>query len=263
VIPLKDLNPTRRRPYLTVALLLACLGVYLVLQRPSGLERVDSPAGPITLPADLDLSLGWAAIPCEVVQGEPLSIGEIDATFNGGDQDACSDDASPPVYPGKQVYLAMVVSMFLHGGIAHLLGNLLFLWIFGNNVEDRLGPVGYAAFYLAGGVFATLAHVAVQPSSTVPVVGASGAISAVMGAYLIWYPKAPILTVVPPFLLIPIGARWFLGIWFVLQFFTNPSSGVAWVAHVAGFIFGSAFALLRRRSPPENGRSAGSAVHAE
>ena len=145
--------------------------------------------------------------------------------------------------------------MFLHGSIAHLAGNLLFLWIFGNNIEDRLGRVRFLGFYLVGGVVATLTHVLLDVQSTIPMVGASGAIAAVMGAYLMWFPDAPVRTAI--FLGIPwivrIRAKWVLWLWFVLQFLTSPNSGVAWAAHVGGFVFGMVVGLLIRvvpRPPP-------------
>lgn len=251
MIPLKDLNPTTRPAVVTALLVCACLGTYLLVQRPAGQVQVETPAGVVTLPRQLDLALGWAAVPCELASGDPLSFDEIEATFNAGDSDACRSDDSPELYPRKQLYLAVFVSMFLHGGLAHLAGNMLFLWIFANNIEDRLGRIRFLAFYLAGGLVATAAHVIAGPNSTVPVVGASGAIAAVMGAYLVLYPKAPVLTFIPPLFLVPISARWFLGAWFVLQFFTNRSSGVAWVAHVGGFVFGLMTGLLVRTKTPE------------
>ncbi|HEX6568322.1 MAG TPA: rhomboid family intramembrane serine protease [Acidimicrobiales bacterium] len=127
-------------------------------------------------------------------------------------------------------------------------GRLLFLWVFGNNVEDRLGKVGFTLFYLVGGLVALAAHVVVDPSSTVPVVGASGAIAAVMGAYLVWYPDARVRTLVVFFFItvVDLRAKGLLGVWFVLQFFTNPNAGVAWVAHVGGFGFGVLVALAVR-----------------
>jgi membrane associated rhomboid family serine protease len=126
---------------------------------------------------------------------------------------------------------------------------MLFLWIFGNNIEDRLGSVRYLGFYLLGGLAATVAHIVVQPFSTVPLIGASGAIAAVMGAYLVWFPDAPVRALL--FFIFPtyIRAKWFLGFWFVMQFFTNAGSGVAWVAHVGGFVFGVLVALLVRKKP--------------
>ena len=128
------------------------------------------------------------------------------------------------MFPDKLEWVAVLVSMFLHGGWIHLGSNMLFLWVFGNNVEDRLGRLLYVGFYVAGGIVATIAYVAVNSSSTVPLVGASGAIAAVMGAYLVWYPTVRIRTAI--FVLIifftEIQARWLLGFWFVLQFFTEP-----------------------------------------
>jgi membrane associated rhomboid family serine protease len=185
------------------------------------------------------------------VEGRPLGIDEVADTFSAGDDTACADGgAGTPLYPGKSVLLAVVTSMFLHGGLLHLAGNMLFLWIFGNNIEDRLGHLRYLAFYLAAGVVATLAHIAVQPDSTVPVVGASGAIAGVMGAYLVWFPKARVTTLFIFFVILfrQVQARWVLGIWFLSQFLVNPNDGVAWMAHVGGFVFGALVALLVRGS---------------
>jgi membrane associated rhomboid family serine protease len=177
-------------------------------------------------------------------------VDEVVATYRLGDGSACGvgSEASPPYDAGKNVWLAVVVSMFLHGGVMHIAGNMLFLWVFGNNIEDRLGKLGFALFYLVGGFAAIAAHVAVDPASTVPVVGASGAIAAVMGAYLVWFPNAPVRTVVIFYFItiMDIRAKWLLGFWLVLQFFTSPNAGVAWVAHVGGFVFGVLVALALR-----------------
>jgi membrane associated rhomboid family serine protease len=240
VLPLRDDNPVRRPPVVTWAILAACLAAFLLWQ-PSPFASTQD---------DIEFNLRHAAIPCEVVEGRPLTVDEVVLTFRVGEGDACGlgTAASPPFDQGKNVWSAVVVSMFLHGGLLHLGGNLLFLWVFGNNVEDTLGKVGFALFYLAGGVAATAAHVALSPSSTVPVVGASGAIAAVMGAYLVWFPDATVRTAVFMLIItvIDVRAKWVLGFWFVLQFFTDPNQGVAWVAHVGGFVFGVAVALLVR-----------------
>ncbi len=235
MIPLKDENPTTRKPLLTFVIIAACVAAYFGPQQ--GLrDQTDA----------LLFNLEYAAIPCEIKTAEPLSETEVDATFNRGETTSCVDDeASPALFPNKIVYLGLITSMFLHGGLMHLGGNMWFLWIFGNNIEDRLGPVFFAAFYILGGVFATLAHYLVQPSSTVPVVGASGAIAAVMGAYALWFPNAPVRTLIFYFLR-DISAKWFLGIWFVTQFFTGTNSGVAWMAHVGGFVFGAVVGLIVR-----------------
>jgi membrane associated rhomboid family serine protease len=150
--------------------------------------------------------------------------------------------------PDKNVWLSAITSMFLHGSLLHIGGNMLFLWVFGNNVEDVFGKVGYALFYVAGGIAATLTHVALNLDSTVPVVGASGAIAAVMGAYLVLFPHAKVRTAIFFLLILVVNIRalWVLGFWFVMQFFTSPEEGVAWAAHVGGFVFGVLVALVVR-----------------
>ncbi|HEX9683751.1 MAG TPA: rhomboid family intramembrane serine protease [Acidimicrobiales bacterium] len=251
MIPLKDHNPTHRRPVVTLLLLAVNIGVFFLLQPQDTSTR----AGAIE---SIRFNYEFAAVPCEIIEGRPLSIAEIEATVSTG-QDLCLSDeelARVPAgrreapYPGKRVWVAMVTSMFLHGGLLHLGGNMLFLWIFGNNIEDHLGHVRYILFYLAGGVVATLAHVAVAPDSSVPLVGASGAIAAVMGAYLAWFPRARIHTIIVFFLItfVEIEARWLLGFWLLSQFFIGNESGVAWMAHVGGFVFGFGIGMLVRSS---------------
>ncbi len=249
MIPLKDENPTTRPAVVTVALVLACAGMWFLVQNGQDDTRdLDVRGQPVRIDGDLAFNLEWAAIPCEVTEQEPLDLAEVTDTFRDGDDEACGSnvEGSPEVFPDKSVWLSVLVSIFLHGSLLHLGGNLLYLWIFGNNVEDRLGHVAYLGFYLAGGVVATLAHVAVNQDSTVPLVGASGAIAAVMGAYLVWHPDARINTLVMMFFItvVRLRAKWLLGFWFVLQFFTGNDSGVAWVAHVGGFLFGVAAGLL-------------------
>jgi membrane associated rhomboid family serine protease len=159
--------------------------------------------------------------------------------------------------------VAIFTSMFLHGGWVHILGNMLYLWIFGNNVEDRLGRIAFLVFYLVGGVAAAATQIAVDPTSTAPLVGASGAIAAALGAYLVLYPGARILSLV--FLgffyqLIEVPALIVLGFWFVLQLIdglgslgaSNAQGGVAFFAHIGGFVAGVIVGLLLRgrRSGP-------------
>ena len=252
VIPLRDANPTRRRPVVTLLLLLLNVGVYFLIQPAAGeVEQVEVDGRRGEVDGQLAFNLEQAAIPCEVVERRPLDVEEVEATFGAGDTTACGvGDEDTPVFPTKNVLLAVLTSMFLHGGLLHLGGNMLFLWIFGNNIEDRLGHVRYLVFYLAAGVAATVAHIAVQPTSTVPVVGASGAIAGIMGAYLVWFPKARITTLFIFFFILfrQVQARWVLAIWFISQFFINPNDGVAWVAHVGGFVFGVVVALVVRGS---------------
>ncbi len=152
----------------------------------------------------------------------------------------------------------LLTSMFLHGGLMHLAGNMIFLYIFGDNVEDRYGHGPYVLFYMAAGVGAALTQIAINPSSTVPMVGASGAISGVMGAYMVLFPQARIITLVPVFLfftLVEMPAVVFVMIWFVMQFLFGLGStvagstgpGVAWWAHVGGFVTGAAITWALRR----------------
>ena len=235
MIPLHDENPTRNTPWVTILLIAACVIVYFFVE-----------PGSTEVNATAEFNYRNAAVPCEVVTGEPLTIHEL---VSGTCERQA--DGTPEPFPDKHVLLAVLVSMFLHGSLLHLGGNMLFLWIFGNNVEDRLGALRYLAFYVVAGIVATGAHIVAQPHSTVPVVGASGAIAGVMGAYLVWFPRAKVRTLLflGFFVLFPvISARWLLLFWFVSQFFVNPNEGVAWVAHVGGFIFGALIALLLRGS---------------
>ena len=249
MIPIADENPVGRAPWVTVVLIAACIVVYFAVQ-PTGtpslrwdgfVERTDE--------EDLRFVVEYAAIPCELLRLSPLTEREYRDTFVRGDGSACSDGGGRAHSPGKSVVLALFLTMFLHGSIPHLFGNTLFLWVFGNNVEARRGWWRYLLLYLAGGVAATAAHVAIDPSSTVPIVGASGAIAAVMGAYLVCWPTARIKTVVfvGPLLLRKVEAIWLLLVWFGQQFLlVSGDSGTAWAAHVGGFAFGAVVGLWWR-----------------
>ena len=163
------------------------------------------------------------------------------------------------VVPARLDLATLLTSMFLHGGWLHFLGNMLYLWIFGDNVEDRLGHSRFVLFYLTCGVAAALAHVWMNPASTIPTIGASGAIAGVLGAYFVLYPQSRVLALVPLFIiweLIEVQAVIFLGIWFLMQFFSGVGSltrigaeagGVAFWAHVAGFVAGVAGVLVLRK----------------
>lgn len=159
-----------------------------------------------------------------------------------------------------------VTAMFLHGGWFHVLGNLLYLRVFGDNVEDRLGHLVYPAFYVAAGVAGALAQWAVQPDSTTPMVGASGAIAGVLGAYLVMFPKARVVTLFPVFIFltfIEVPAVVFLGIWGLQQFLNGYASvteatqvvdSVAWFAHIGGFVFGAVVGIVMRIRGPRSRR---------
>ncbi len=222
MIPYKDDNPTERRPYVTVALIVINVLVFFY-----------------------ELSLGPR------LEGFLNEFGAIPAGIFSG-----TDLAGPPALP---VPVTLLTSLFLHGGWMHLIGNMLYLWIFGNNIEDILGRFRFILFYLAGGVVATLAQGITSPASTIPTIGASGAISGVLGAYLIIFPRARVYTLLPIgfFLQVVVLPAYFvLGFWFVLQFFSGVFSlgsqhgGVAFFAHVGGFIFGMLLIKFVIKYPP-------------
>ena len=214
MIPLKDDIPTRRTPLLTIAIVAINVIVYFFVER--GLwELGDHGNAAVT---------DYGAIPVELTEGEEVG---------GGDQ--------PPSW------LTPFTSMFMHGSLLHLGGNMLFLWIFGNNIEDSMGRLTFVAFYLLGGFAALGLHVLSDPDSVVPTVGASGAIAGVLGAYARLYPRARVVTVVfiiIIFTVVTLPALLVLGVWFLLQLlpaFSEPSGaggGVAYFAHIGGFVFG-------------------------
>lgn len=212
-IPLKDLNPRRTFPIVNVALILINIGVFIyeVTLPPRAFSAFLTANA--TIPARFPAWLGGHA-------------------------------------PFEIAFLPLITSMFLHSGIAHIAGNMLFLWIFGDNVEDFYGHVGYLFFYLFCGIGSGLLHVAFNLNSHLPALGASGAISGVMGAYLVLYPRSRILTLIFIFL-VPVPAVIVLGGWFVLQAFSAVGSlgsamsgGVAWWAHVGGFVMGAVITKL-------------------
>lgn len=225
MFPLRDINPTRITPVVTLALIAINIGVFFLFQMRGTAEQQQ------------ELVYERAAIACEITTGAPLGIDEII-------DDVCQPGAQSPVFPNKNVYLALFTSMFLHGSVAHVLFNMWFLWIFGNNVEEAFGHVGYLIFYLIGGLAATAVYVALNQDSTVPLVGASGAIAVALGAYAVLFPGRRVLSLVGWFL-IPVPAAVFLAIWFALQFVAGQT-GVAWEAHAGGFVFGAGVTLLIR-----------------
>jgi membrane associated rhomboid family serine protease len=172
------------------------------------------------------------------------------------------------VVPARFNWLSVFTSMFLHGGWLHFLGNMLYLWIFGDNVEDRLGHARFVGFYLLCGVAAVLAHVYMNPGSMIPTIGASGAIAGVLGAYFVLYPQSRVLALVPLFIIweiIEVPAILFLGLWFLMQFLYGVGSmavrtgsetgGVAFWAHIAGFVAGMAAVLVLKKPSRARWRS--------
>jgi membrane associated rhomboid family serine protease len=167
------------------------------------------------------------------------------------------------VVPDQLNYLSLLTSMFLHGGWMHIIGNMWFLWIFGDNVEDILGHGQYLLFYLLCGIAAGLSHVLLNPDSHVPTIGASGAIAGVMGAYFVLYPQSRVLTLIPLIIfweIVELPAIFLLGFWFLMQLFSagaiaatanSQSGGVAFMAHVAGFITGLVGVFVFRKREPD------------
>ena len=225
MLPIRDVNPTRTTPWVTLLIIGACVVVFFGLQTRQGPEQQTA------------FLYRTAAIACEITQGSRLSGEEI--AF----QQCCVDGV--PVFPQKQPWAAVFTSMFLHGGLGHLLFNMWSLWIFGNNVEEAFGHFRYALLYLIGGVVATLTFVLANPDSTVPLVGASGAIATALGAYAVLFPAHRVLTLLGWFL-VPLPASLFLAFWFFAQFGLGGTN-TAWEAHVGGFLFGLIVAGIFRR----------------
>ena len=222
--------------------------------------------------------LRLSAIPAGFLGFVPIS--ELDLFFfDWGSIPACLGDrfGFEPEVPQRalaivcpesdQVALTPFTAMFLHGGFLHLLGNMIFLWVFGDNVEDAMGHMRYAAFYLIAGLAATGAHVAVNQSDLIPAIGASGAIAGVLGAYLVLHPRATVSAIIPIFLILwmpfRVPAVVLIGFWFLLQLFNGVTAlgatdvvgagGVAWFAHIGGFVAGLLLVKLfvfGRRPPP-------------
>ena len=218
MFPLRDNIPTLRFPVVTVTLIALNAVVYFVLQ--DGVLGL--PEGGGDWPVNT-----YAEIPCEVTGTDPC------ATAPGGPSTA----------------VTVFTAMFMHGSILHLGGNMLFLWIFGNNIEDSMGPVKFLAFYLLGGIAATALQIAIDPGSDIPTLGASGAVAGVLGGYLLLFPRARVLTVIFIvffFTIVELPALAILGFWFVQQVLfgyfdlntAGEEGGVAYFAHIGGFAFG-------------------------
>jgi membrane associated rhomboid family serine protease len=240
LIPISDVNPTRRFAFITVALI--ALNVIAFVQTPGfGLAE----RGTRYFYAE-------APVPCQLEDECP------DEVNLGTDEQGRPVVIQIPERGFTSFLLSTIISTFLHGGPLHLAGNMLFLWVFGNNVEDFLGRMKFILFYLAGGIAAAFAHVfwtlarapemctSAQPGACVPAVGASGAVAAVLGAYLLLYPRARVNVLVPIFILwtvIQLSAFAVLGLWFLYQFLIaaqefSGATEIAWMAHVGGFIYG-------------------------
>lgn len=216
MIPIRDDNPVRKTPYMTIFIIAANVLVFLyqiVLGGRGGEEFI----------------FKFGAIPYEITHFSEVSTNPV------------YDTPFPNIF-------TLFTAMFIHGGFMHIIGNMLYLWIFGDNIEYIMGSFRFLLFYLLVGLAASFSHIIMEPSSAVPMIGASGAISGVLGAYLIKFPKAKVLVVIFLFIIIQtvyIPAVFVLGFWFLMQLVSGFSSlgvqgggGVAWWAHIGGFITG-------------------------
>ena len=250
MIPIKDNIPTDRIPFVTIGLILANFIVYILAVRHGGSFISGPDTQEVVKYGAIPFALTHPADHCGLVQvGTSLGIG-------------CAHHALPNTIP---TWETVFTAMFMHASIVHIGGNMLFLWIFGNNVEDAMGPIKYLGFYIVGGLAALALQVAIGPNSAVPTLGASGAIAAVLAGYIVLYPRARVLSLVIIiffFTVIEVPAWLFLGIWFAEQALfaaanlttpTGGGGGVAYFAHVGGFAFGlltvRLLATRRRRVP--------------
>ncbi len=241
VLPIGDDNPTRRTTWVTWLLVAINVAVFVFLEPWWGTECQQRA-----------FFLRWATIPAELGQGRPLNPTQIAITGPS----ACGIGG----FPGKDVYLSTLYSLFLHGDWLHLLFNMLYLLIFGNNVEDRFGHLRFLIFYLLSGFVATSVFVVPNISSASTLVGASGAIAGILGAYLVLFPRAWVTSLVLVFIPIRLPALVVLGLWFVVQLEAlrlgpMAGGGVAYLAHVAGFVFGVICTLAYRLSNPRPRRA--------
>jgi membrane associated rhomboid family serine protease len=268
VLPLKDNNPTSRFPVLTVALIVINVAVFIwQLNFPTD-ERLDQ----VGFAAIDQSALEYGAIPYRISHADSRdcavgAVAESQGQLEAGvvcpgtsdyDQAVAIGQQNPEAQPitvdEAAWWVTLFTSMFMHGGILHIAGNMLFLWVFGNNIEDRLGRVKFLLFYLLAGLIAVYAQALIDTSSTAPTIGASGAIAGVLGAYALLFPHARVLTLIFIIFfvtLVEIPALILLAVWFILQFVPalgqvavepGGGAGVAYFAHVGGFVFGLAVA---------------------
>ncbi len=243
MFPLKDNIPTRRFPILTVALIAANIAMFFAFQGAFTAEQS----------AFDERVVKYGAIPYELSHpGETCEVGAGGTRLSCEGQQGVSGEAADQ----PSTWLTILTSMFMHGGLLHLLGNMLFLWVFGNNIEDSMGRARFLGFYVLGGVAALAAQTVIDPGAAVPTIGASGAVAAVLGGYALLYPRARVVTlvfIVIIFTVIELPALLVLGAWFLLQAFNGVTEiaqpvagggGVAYFAHIGGFVFGLAAVRL-------------------
>jgi membrane associated rhomboid family serine protease len=266
VIPLKDNIPTNRFPFVTVALILANVIVYILAIRHGGSIISGPDTQNVIKYGAIPYSLTHSGVPCGEFAQQTVAGTQPIGVFCNGERLPDGTIAHVPSAGTLPSWETIFTAMFMHASILHIGGNMLFLWIFGNNVEDAMGPIKYLFFYVLGGIAALALQVAVGPNSAAPTLGASGAIAAVLGGYILLYPRARVLTlvfIILFFTVVELPAILVLGFWFLEQAvfaaanLTNPTGGgggVAYFAHIGGFAFGLAtiklLATRRREIPP-------------
>ena len=253
VLPVHDVNPTRRAPWVTRLLLLTNVVVFVL--SPIALAPLLGEANAASLCRQIAFLDEYAAKPAEVIRNDAEDEVATGAVGTAPDGETGCVTQSPPPYE-KSPARSVLTAMFLHGGWLHLLGNMLFLYVFGNNVEDRLGKLRFLAFYLACGYAATYGFSLFFNGSTQPLVGASGAIAGVLGAYLVLFPRAKVWSLLTFFFFLPVRLpAWLvLGSWFLLQYLyargagLAANTGTAYLAHVIGFAVGALLVWKMRGS---------------
>ncbi len=264
MIPVGDAR-SRTTPWVNYALILASVAVFaFMLGLDATLPATRQEASEEFVRQTSEECYGFEATPTDL-DGFVCRWGFQPREFF----DTVQGESQSPDPKVAVILLSIVTSLFIHAGWSHILGNMLFLWVFGDNIEDRLGHVRYLLFYVVAGIVATLSQGAVDTDSLVPVVGASGAIAGVLGAYLVSYPRAKVSVVIPFFILIfipiPVPAALMIGMWFVQQFLagiatlsesTTAGAGVAWFAHIGGFLFGVLTIFLFYGGPRKRVRGA-------
>ena len=264
MIPIGDSPVARRTPWVNYAIILVNIGVFIYV-------LTLSPQLPPTQEEAIAKYIDMRDGVCYGFDARPTDVDEFYCRWSFQPREwfdnleGQSQVGSPRNW---DVLLTIITSMFLHAGWLHIAGNMLFLWVFGDNVEDRLGHVPYLLFYLTAGVVASLIQGVMDVNSLIPVVGASGAVAGILGAYLVWFPGATVVAVVPIlfFLPLPVPAFIMIGLWFIQNLAAGymtiataqtPDAGVAWFAHIGGFLFGFGMVLLFLRGlgrPPPRWR---------
>ena len=229
MIPISDINPAKNTPFISRIFIIFSGLVFIFIQPKNNIDLIN-------------FFYKYSAIPCEVISRNPLSANQY--YFN-----KCNLVADYFIFPDKNILLSIFISLFLHANFLHILGNLWSFWIFGNNVEDKLGKTRFIIFLILSGFISVIGHSFLNSFSINPIVGSSGIVSALMGAYLYLFPNARLLVLVPFGVFFPttIKAKFFMIFWLISQFIIAiQSNNISWEAHISGFIFGYFILMILR-----------------